>query len=252
MRRPVIAGNWKMNMTPSETKVLVNQLKTALADAGDVEIVVCPPFTALAQARGKLMGTGIQVGAQNLHWEEAGAYTGEISAPMLTDLGCSHVIIGHSERRTLFGETDADVQRKLHAALSHSLTPILCVGETLEQREEDVTRDVCRNQVEAALAEISAKDLAKIVIAYEPLWAIGTGRTATPEDAQAVIGYIRQVLAEKFGDAAEHVRILYGGSVKPESIDGLMAQADIDGALVGGASLKADSFAGIVKFGGQE
>lgn len=250
MRRPVIAGNWKMNMTPSETKVLANQLKATLAEAGDVEIVVCPPFTALAEASTRLMGTGIKVGAQNMHHEDWGAFTGEISAPMLKDLGCTHVIIGHSERRTLFGETDADINLKLKAALNAGLTPILCVGETLAQREEEITQAVCHQQLTGALAGVEYWDLTKIIIAYEPIWAIGTGRTATPEDAQSVIGYIRSVLGKSYSEAADEVRILYGGSVKPDNIDGLMTKPDIDGALVGGASLDAQGFARIVQFGG--
>lgn len=251
MRRPVIAGNWKMHMTASETAVLANQLKSSLAQAKDVEIVVCPPFTSLAEACARLKGTGIQVGGQNMHWEEKGAFTGEVSAAMLKDLGCSHVILGHSERRTLFAETDADINKKLKAALHAGLTPILCLGETLAEREENVTQRVCQRQLTAALEGIEAQDLVKIIIAYEPIWAIGTGRTATPEDAQSVIGFIRATLRESHGEAAEAVRILYGGSVKPDNIDGLMAKPDIDGALVGGASLQAESFARIVQFGGQ-
>lgn len=250
MRRPVIAGNWKMHMTPSETKVLANQLKTSLAGAGDVEIVVCPPFTALAEACTRLMGTGIQVGGQNMHWQDQGAFTGEVSAPMLKDLGCTHVIIGHSERRTLFGERDEDICLKLKSALKSGLIPILCIGETLEQREQNSTEKVCARQLESALASIEAWDLARTIIAYEPVWAIGTGRTASPEDAQAVIGFVRTLLGKTYSEAADEVRILYGGSVKPDNIDGLMKKPDIDGALVGGASLEADSFAGIVKFGG--
>lgn len=249
MRRPVIAGNWKMHMTASETEVLINQLKSGLAEAGDVEIVVCPPFTALAGACARLMGTGIQVGGQNMHWEEKGAFTGEISAPMLKDLGCSHVILGHSERRTLFGETDEGINLKLKTALKAGLTPILCVGETLEEKEQDVTQAVVRRQLEGALQDIEYWDLVKIIVAYEPIWAIGTGLTATPEDAQNVIAFIRTVLGNSYSEAADEVRILYGGSVKPSNIAGLMKKPDIDGALVGGAALNAESFAGIVQFG---
>jgi len=251
MRRPVIAGNWKMFMTPSETKVLTNQLKASLAGAGDLEIVVCPPYTALAHACDNLMGTGIKVGGQNMHWEDKGAFTGEVSAPMLKDLGCTHVIIGHSERRTMFGETDENINLKLITALKHGLVPILCIGETLEQREQNITQEICAKQLEGALANIEYWDLVKIILAYEPIWAIGTGRTATPEDAQSVIGYVRLVLGKKYSEAADEVRILYGGSVKSDNINGLMAKPDIDGALVGGASLNADGFAGIVKFGGK-
>lgn len=251
MRRPVIAGNWKMHMTASETKVLANQLKGSLAGAGDVEIVVCPPFTSLPQACSQLLGTGIQLGAQNMHWQEQGAFTGEVSAAMLKDVGCSHVILGHSERRTIFGETDADVNNKLKAALKAGLIPILCIGETLEEREGNVTKAVCRRQLMGALLGIEYWDLTKMIIAYEPIWAIGTGRTATPEDAQSVIGFIRSVLGESYSEAADEVRILYGGSVKPDNIDGLMVKPDIDGALVGGASLQAQGFARIVQFGGK-
>ena len=239
-----------MHMTKSETIVLANQLKSSLAQAGDVEIVVCPPFTALDEACDRLMGTGIQVGGQNLHWGDKGAYTGEVSAPMLKDLGCTHVIIGHSERRTLFGETDADTNKKLKAALQHGLIPILCIGESLEQREQGITEDICFGQLNGGLEGIDAGELENIIIAYEPIWAIGTGLTATPDDAQGVIGAIRSHLASKYNDVAAKVRILYGGSVKSDNIDGLMEKPDIDGALVGGASLDAQGFARIVNFGG--
>lgn len=252
MRCPVIAANWKMNMTASETKGLARQLKTGLADYKDVEVVVCPPFTSLATAWAELKDTGIALGAQNLHWEEKGAFTGEISAPMLKDLGCSHVIIGHSERRHLFGETDTNINLKLKTALRHGLIPIFCIGETLEQREQNITEKVCSDQLLAGLAEIQSWELSKIIIAYEPVWAIGTGRTASPEDAQAVISFVRKTLGKIFSEAADEVRILYGGSVKPGNIKGLMEKPDIDGALVGGASLDGESFAGIVKFGGLE
>lgn len=250
MRRPVIAANWKMHMTAGETKVLAEKLLTLIPSGVPLDIVLCPPFTALAQARTTLAGGGLSLGGQNMHWEEKGAFTGEISAPMLKDLGCSHVIIGHSERRQLFGETDGQINLKLKAALAHGLIPIFCLGETLTQREENITEAICAHQLRAGLAGISRADLAGIIVAYEPIWAIGTGRTATPADAQATIGFIRQELAQMDRQAAEKMRILYGGSVKAENIDGLMAQADIDGALVGGASLQAESFAKIVNFGG--
>ena len=248
MRRPVIAGNSKMNMTASETRVLLGQLKASLAAAGDVEVIVGPPFTSLAEACSQLRGTAIAVGGQNMHWEEKGAFTGEVSAAMLKDLGCTCVILGHSERRILFGEDDAMVNKKVHAALAAGLTPILCIGETLEQREQGVTQAVCRRQLEGALAGLTAGAAARLIIAYEPVWAIGTGRTATPQDAQSVIGYVRAWLREAYGDTADTVRILYGGSVKASNIDGLMAQPDIDGALVGGASLDAGEFTRIVRF----
>lgn len=248
MRRPVIAGNWKMNMTASETRVLLGQLKASLAAAGDVEVIVCPPFTSLAEACSQLRGTAIAVGGQNMHWEEKGAFTGEVSAAMLKDLGCTCVILGHSERRILFGEDDTMVNKKVHAALAAGLIPILCIGETLEQREQGVTQAVCRRQLEGALAGLTAGAAARLIIAYEPVWAIGTGRTATPQDAQSVIGYVRAWLREAYGDTADTVRILYGGSVKASNIDGLMAQPDIDGALVGGASLDAGEFTRIVRF----
>lgn len=250
MRRPVIAANWKMHMTAGETKILAEKLLPCRDRAAEVEIVICPPFTSLAQACETFKDTGLQVGGQNMHWEKAGAFTGEISPLMLKDLGCSHVIIGHSERRQLFGETDAAINLKLKAALSHGLIPIFCLGETLDQREKKITEKVCSQQLEQGLAGIQSWDLAKTIIAYEPVWAIGTGRTASPADAQSVIAFIRRELGKKYSQAADQVRILYGGSVKPENIDGLMAQRDIDGALVGGASLDAESFAGIVNFGG--
>lgn len=247
-RRPVMAGNWKMNVTAGEAETLANQLKAELAGTGDVEIVVCPPFTSLATVCQRLAGTGIHVGGQNMHWQPSGAFTGEVSAPMLTDLGCSHVILGHSERRALFGETDANVNNKLFAALEAGLRPIVCVGESLDQKEEAQTEAVCKEQVLNALRGLAPGQLEQVIIAYEPVWAIGTGHTATPEDAQAVIGFIRTTLRQQFGAEAEQVRILYGGSVKPDNIAGLMEQRDIDGALVGGASLAPAGFAGIVKY----
>lgn len=250
MRRPVIAANWKMNMTVGETMALAEKLLPCQERAGEVDVVICPPFTSLAPACNLFQGTGIQVGGQNMHWEDFGAFTGEISAPMLKAIGCSHVIIGHSERRQLFGETDAAINRKLKAALLHGLTPIFCLGETLEQREAGTTQEVCSRQLELGLAGIQSEDLTKTIIAYEPVWAIGTGRTASPDDAQSVISFIRRELAKQFSKGAHQVRILYGGSVKADNIDGLMAQGDIDGALVGGASLDADNFSGIVNFGG--
>lgn len=249
MRRPVIAGNWKMNMTPDDAGIWVNQFKDLVAQSSGVDILICPPFTVLPRLCADLAGTGILAGAQNMHWQTGGAFTGEISPTMLTDLGCSHVLLGHSERRALFSESDEAVNKKLLAALSHGLTPVLCIGETLAQREQGNTQEVCRGQLLGGLAAVAGEDLSRVIIAYEPVWAIGTGRTATPEDAQAVIGYIRQQLAGPWEEAlAEQVRILYGGSVKPANIDGLMIQPDIDGALVGGASLKPEDFARIVNY----
>lgn len=252
MRRPVIAANWKMHMTAGETKVLAEKLLSCQERVGDIDIVICPPFTSLAPACAVFQGTGLQVGGQNMHWEDSGAFTGEISAPMLKAIGCSHVIIGHSERRQLFGETDAAINRKLKAALLHGLIPIFCLGETLEQREDGTTQEVCSRQLEQGLAGIQSWDIAKTIIAYEPIWAIGTGRTASPEDAQSVISFIRRELGKQYSQGADQVRIVYGGSVKAENIDGLMAQGDIDGALVGGASLDAASFSGIVNFRGSK
>jgi triosephosphate isomerase len=252
VRRPVLAANWKMHMTAGETVALAKKILPCQERAGEADIVICPPFTSLAPACSVFQGTGLQVGAQNMHWEDSGAFTGEISAPMLKEIGCTHVIIGHSERRQLFGETDAAINCKLKAALRHGLIPIFCLGETLEQREAGTTQEVCAHQLEQGLAGIQSGDLAKTIIAYEPVWAIGTGRTASPEDAQAVISFIRRELGKKHSHFADQVRILYGGSVKPENIDGLMAQQDIDGALVGGASLDADSFSKIVNYGGAE
>lgn len=212
------------------------------------QVVVCPPFTALATVAELCLGTDVGVGAQDLFWEEKGAYTGEVSPPMLKEAGCSHVIIGHSERRQYFGETDANVNRKIVAALRHGLVPIVCVGETLAERETGITREVCRRQMEGALQGLEAAQAQALVLAYEPIWAIGTGRSASAADAQEVIAYLRQLLKGRWGQAlAEKVRILYGGSVKPGNTAELVAQPDIDGALVGGASLDADSFAAIVR-----
>ncbi len=249
MRRPVIAGNWKMNGTTAESVLLARELAERLASGVEPEVIVAPTFTALIPVREALGGTAVALAAQNLHWETKGAYTGEISAEMLVDAGCSHVIIGHSERRALFGETDAAVNRKVIAALAQGLTPIVCVGESLEQRESGATREVVLSQLDGALAGLDGDAVGQLILAYEPVWAIGTGHTASPEQAQEVHGWIRDRLAELAGPAvADIVRIQYGGSVKPANIATLMAKPDIDGALVGGASLKADSFEGIVRF----
>lgn len=248
MRKPIIAGNWKMHKTAAEAAAFVRELAPLVAGAA-ADVVVCPPFTALTAAKAALAGTGIKLGAQNLHWEKQGAFTGEISAPMLADAGCDHVIIGHSERRQYFAETDDGVNKKLHAALIVSLVPIVCVGETLAEREAGATETVVARQVRAGLAGLTPAQAADIVVAYEPVWAIGTGRTATAADANAVCAFIRRLVAELFGAAAaDAVRIQYGGSVKPENAAELMAMSDIDGALVGGASLDAATFAKIVKY----
>jgi len=219
-----------------------------LAAGSEVEVVVCPPFTALVPAVKALGGTGIAVGAQDVYWEDKGAFTGEISPLMLKDAGCRYVIIGHSERRQLFGETDEKVNYKVKAVLAHGLIPVMCVGETLAEREAGVTKKVVRAQTEAGLSGLTREQVAGMVIAYEPVWAIGTGKTASDEDAQEVIGFIRSLVKDLYGEgAARQLRILYGGSVKPENTAGLMAQPDIDGALVGGASLEVESFIGIIK-----
>ncbi len=249
MRRPIIVGNWKMHKTTAEAVALVEALRPSVAQVEGVDIGVAPPFTSLMAVAEALRGSTIFVAAQDMHWEPQGAFTGEISAAMLTEVGCTRVIVGHSERRQYFAETDATVNRKLRAALHAQLDPILCVGETLEQREGRVTFSVLEQQVRQALAEISADGMSRVVIAYEPIWAIGTGKTAAPAEAQEVHAFIRGLLGELYGKAlAEDVRIQYGGSVNAGNIHTLMAQPDVDGALVGGASLEASSFAQIVSF----
>ena len=251
MRKPIIAGNWKLNKTSREAMVLVEELKRDLADVNGVDIVVCPPFTALESVSEALMESNIAVGAQNMYWTDSGAFTGEVSAPMLKDFGVQYVIVGHSERRQYFGETNETVNKRLRAALSHQMTPIVCVGENLAEREANKTFDIIKNHCEGSLAGLTAEEAQKIVIAYEPVWAIGTGKTASPQQAQEVHAFIRQLLGKMFSaDAAQTVRIQYGGSVTPENIASLISQPDIDGALVGGASLKAPSFAAIVKAAG--
>ena len=248
MRKPIIAGNWKLNKTPHEAILLVDELKRELVDSTGVDIVVCPPFVDLTDVSDALVDHDIALGAQNVFWEDNGAFTGEISAPMLKDLGVAYVIIGHSERRQYFNETNQTVNKRLRAALKHGLTPIVCVGENLDERESNKTFDVIKNHCEGSLAGLTEEEVKKIVLAYEPVWAIGTGKTATPQQAQEVHVFIRQLLGKMFNpDVANSVRIQYGGSVTPDNIVSLMGQADIDGALVGGASLKAPSFAAIVK-----
>uniref|UniRef100_A0A831XL77 Triosephosphate isomerase n=1 Tax=Geobacter metallireducens TaxID=28232 RepID=A0A831XL77_GEOME len=250
MRTPIIAGNWKLFKKSGEAVDFVAKLTPLIQDARGVEIVIAPVFTVLSAVKTAIAGSSIMLSAQDCFWEEEGAFTGEISPGMLVDAGCSHVIIGHSERRQYFGESNETVNRKIKAALASGLTVLFCIGETLAEREADKTFEVLRAQVEQGLAGLTPRDLAKIVIAYEPVWAIGTGKTATDAQAQEAHAFIRSVMAELYDNqAADAVRILYGGSVKPENIRGLMAQPDIDGALVGGASLKADSFAAIINYG---
>nr|WP_092074773.1 triose-phosphate isomerase [Dendrosporobacter quercicolus]NSL49293.1 triose-phosphate isomerase [Dendrosporobacter quercicolus DSM 1736]SDN13083.1 triosephosphate isomerase [Dendrosporobacter quercicolus] len=249
MRTPIIAGNWKMHKTISETTALARELAALTADAKGVEVVICPPFTALAAAHEAVAGSAVKLGAQNMYWEPKGAFTGEIAPGMLSDAGCQYVIIGHSERRQYFGETDQTVNQKLKAAFANNLIPIICVGETLDQREAGTTEAVVGEQVQAGLAGLTEGQAASLVIAYEPVWAIGTGRTASSDDANSVCRLIRATVAKLFGQAsADRVRIQYGGSVKADNIAELMAKSDIDGALVGGASLDAAGFSRIVKF----
>lgn len=249
MRTPVIAGNWKLFKNIGEATAMVGELKALVAEAKGVEIVVAPVFTALSRVADTLAGSNINLAAQDCFWEEEGAFTGEVAPKLLKDAGCSHVIIGHSERRQYFGETDATVNKKSKAAIAAGLTAIVCVGETLAEREADKTFAVIETQITSSLEGFTAETLNKVVIAYEPVWAIGTGKTASDAQAQEVHAFIRSLMSKLFGKpASEAVRILYGGSVKPDNVKGLMAQADIDGALVGGASLKADSFAAIANY----
>ncbi len=251
MRIPLIAGNWKMYKTIDEAVELIKTLKTVLKDVPpqQVEIAVCPPFVDLQAVAALVEGTNIILGAQNMYAAQEGAFTGEISPLMLREVGCEYVIIGHSERRTYFKETNEDVNKKVKIAIEHGLKPIMCVGETLQEREKGVTNDVVKDHVLGGLKDIPKEKAQGIVIAYEPVWAIGTGKTATPEQAQEVHKYIRGLLAGLYDDkTAEIMRIQYGGSVKPNNAKTLMAQPDIDGALVGGASLDAGSFEQIIKF----
>jgi len=249
MRKPVIAGNWKMYKTAGEAAEFIGKLAPGVAKSDHCEVVVAPPFTALYAAAEAARGTRIAVAAQDVHWAKDGAHTGDVSTSMLLDAGCTHVIIGHSERRHDHGETDEQVNRKLKASLDAGLTPIVCVGETLEEREAAKTRDVLKRQFDGSFAGLTSPAFSRILVAYEPVWAIGTGRTATPEIAAESHRVLRDLARQKFGDAeANAVRILYGGSVKPDNVSGLMAQDDIDGALVGGASLKVDSFTALVNY----
>jgi len=249
MRKKIIAANWKMNKTSDETRAFFQDFCPMVAGHDRDEIVVCPPYTSVDAALRATKGTHIAIGVQNIHWKAEGAYTGEISAAMLTCLGVKHVIIGHSERRQYFGETDETVNLRLKTALEAGLTAICCVGEVLEEREAGITDDVLRRQCVRAFNSISTAKAHKLVVAYEPVWAIGTGKTATPEIANDAHGTIREEAADIFGqEFADKLRILYGGSVKPDNATALMSQEDIDGALVGGASLDPKSLAGIIKY----
>ncbi len=249
MRQPIIAGNWKMHKTGPETQEFMTQFLPLVAGVEHCEIVLCPPYTALSVIAAASQGTNIAFGAQNMHWELQGAFTGEVSAGMLKAAGCKYVILGHSERREYFGESDAVVNRKVKTALANALLPILCVGEKLEHREAGSTQQVVKGQLLGSLAGIAAVDVSKMVLAYEPIWAIGTGRTATSSDAEEVIAFIRAEVGALVGSAAaEAVRIQYGGSVKPDNAAELMAMPNIDGALVGGASLEPASFAKLVRY----
>lgn len=248
MRKPIIAGNWKMNMTPDEARELVTALIPLVKDAA-CDVVVCPPYVDLPAVGELVKGTNIHLGCQNIHWEEKGAYTGEISPKMLLALGVEYAIIGHSERRTYFGETDEGVNKRTKAALAHGITPIVCVGETLEQREAGVTESWVSGQTVAAFKDIAAVDAVKVVIAYEPIWAIGTGKTATKEDANATIAVIRNAIAGVYGqEVADKVRIQYGGSMNPKNAHDLMSMPEIDGGLIGGASLKPVDFSQVVNY----
>jgi triosephosphate isomerase len=248
MRTPIIAGNWKMNKTVQEAKEMVSSLLPMIVNE-EVEVVLAPPFTALYVVGDLIRGTKVKLGAQDIFWEDKGAYTGEVSPLMLLDVGCSYVIIGHSERREHFGETNNSVNKKIMASLRNGLKPILCIGETLEQREKGTTFDILGNELTEGLRGLSPEELNKIVIAYEPIWAIGTGKTAKPEEANEAHRFVRGWIKDNFGmEVSSALRIMYGGSVTPENIDALMSQIEIDGALVGGASLKAEGFARIVNY----
>jgi len=248
MRKKIIAGNWKMNKTNAEAASFASDLKHDLATMRKTEIVVCPPFTALTIVCEILKNSPIKVGAQNLHWEHSGAFTGEVSAEMIVNTGCTYAIIGHSERRHFFGETNQAVNKKIKHTLTTSLTPIVCIGETLQERQSGQTRNVVLRQIEEGLGDLSIDQIKRIIIAYEPVWAIGTGVTATPEQAEEVHQFIRDMIREKFdGSVADSIPILYGGSVKPDNIKDLLSQKNIDGGLIGGASLNADGFVKMVK-----
>lgn len=249
MRKTVIAGNWKMNNDLAQSEKLIVELKNLLQnEKPNCDVIVCPPFTSLTEASKLLKGSSIYLGAQNMYFEENGAFTGEISASMLKSVGCEYVILGHSERRTIFGENDVMINKKIKKALEAGLTPIFCVGELLGERETGITNDVVKKQILVGLTDVTDEEMKKIIIAYEPVWAIGTGKTATPAQAQEVHEFIRDLIEIDYSlEIANDVTIQYGGSVKPENAKELLSQKDIDGALVGGACLKADSFLGIIK-----
>ena len=249
MRKPILAGNWKMNLLGREIDSLLDDLRAAVAGIEDREVLVCPAFPYLARAARRLEDSAIQVGAQDCCWEVGGAFTGEVSPEMIKDAGCTRVILGHSERRQLLGESDERINEKVRCAIGAGLDPIVCVGETLEERQADRTWEVIERQLERGLQGLGLEDCAGLVIAYEPVWAIGTGQTASPEQAQEIHGQIRSWLERRFSlGVSEGMRILYGGSVNPKNVDALMAQPDVDGGLVGGASLRAADFARIVRF----
>ena len=249
MRRKVIAGNWKMHKDLSESQNLISKLINELRKEDvNCDIIICPPFTSLSEAAGLVKNTKVKLGAQNMHYEDKGAFTGEVSAAMLKSVGCEYVILGHSERRAIFSESDEMINKKIKKALGSGLRPIFCIGETLQQRESGTMNDVIKRQVTDGLQHVSTGEMEKIIIAYEPVWAIGTGVTATPQQAQEVHVYVRQLINNIFGDdTAEKLMIQYGGSVKPDNAAELLSQSDIDGALVGGACLEADSFLKIIK-----
>ncbi len=249
MRTPLIAGNWKMYKTVAEAVELADALVAGISSVDDREVLICPSATALHAVKSRLEGSPIQLGAQNMYSAREGAFTGETSPLMLQDLGCTYVLLGHSERRHVFGETDAGINEKVKAALEYGLRPVLCVGETKPQRDAGMAEETTLGQLTAGLSGVAAEQMANVVIAYEPVWAIGTGDTATPEDAQTMHEAIRQSLADTFGaDVADTTRVLYGGSVKADNVDSIMQKPDVDGVLVGGASLKADSFGRIIQF----
>ncbi len=249
MRKPIMGGNWKMNKTSSEAVQIIEDFREKMEGVKGTEVVVFPPFTLLGLAEKVLRGSSIGLGAQNMYWETGGSYTGEISAPMLVDLGCKYVILGHSERRQYFGESNEGINRKIKSALTFELIPVVCVGERVKERKEGSFKRVVEAQLNLCLKGITSQEAERMVIAYEPVWAIGTGVTATPEQAEEMHSFVRKLLAKLFGeDLADSMRIQYGGSVKPENIKELMREPDIDGALVGGASLDASSFAKIVKY----
>ena len=247
MRKPIIAGNWKMNKTPKEAVELIEELKPLVKDA-QIDVVVCPPYVALSAAKEALAGSNIKLGAQNVDYHDKGAYTGEIAPDMLKEIGVEYIIIGHSERRQYYNETDETVNLKVKKALEDGFTPIMCVGEVLEEREDGVTAEVVRKQTKLGLKDLTPEQVKKVVIAYEPVWAIGTGKTATAADADETIGIIREAVREVFGDAADEIRIQYGGSMNPKNASELMAMEQIDGGLIGGASLKAEDFSKVVNY----